>query len=525
MPKHKNWFWLAALASACLFDYLFWQKNLGISYVIWIAVLLGVGYLLAWREGQKPSTASLILALLVLGFAFVPAWRSEPFTRLFSVFMTLAGALLLAATFLNGNWPSYRMADYFKNLFVALGGGLSRAILLGTKDNSAPPPFEEAQKKPAAKKGWAIVRGVLIALPVVALFALLLSAADPIFNDWLVKVLNVQKLPQYLFRLFYIIVIGGFLVGIYLHAVLPNKKEERPDPNQPWMKPFLGWTESGIILGAVNLLFLGFVFIQFRYLFGGAVNISETGYTYSEYARKGFGELVAVAVISMGLYLLLNTISKRESKGDQTGFSILSVLLMGNVLVILASSLQRLMLYEDAYGFSQLRTYTHVFIYCLAGLIFVSVLLELFNQRGHFALALLATILAFGITLAGMNVNGFIAGKNIDRALAGQELDVPHLVSLSSDAVPTIVEKFNDPATPANVKEDLGYTLACRSKLMNDPASEPWQQFNLSTSRAWNLLQENHSALIKYKITGDSPYDWHFVKDGQTISCTQNMLD
>ena len=520
MPKHKNWFWLAALAAACLFDFLCWKKPLGVWFPIWIAALLVIGYLLAWREGKKPAAASVVISLLILGFSFVPAWRTEQMTRFVSVVLTLGGLLLLSATYLNGHWPFYRLWDYVANLFGAFGGGLSRAILLGSK-GSTPPPLDAPQPPKKGKHAWAVIRGLLIALPVVAVLALLLSSADPVFGDWLARVLNLERLPEYLFRLFYIILIGGFLVGAYLHAILPNKQQERPDTNKPVLKPFLGWTESAVILGLVDLLFIAFVFIQVRYLFGGEANISETGYTYSEYARKGFGELVAVAVISLGLYLCLSTVAKRETRGSQVGFSILSVLLMANVLVILASSLQRLLLYEDAYGFSQLRTYTHVFIFCLAGLIVVTMLLELFKRRGYFGLALLATIIAFGVALPVMNVNGFIAAKNIARAEAGEDLDVPHLVSLSSDVVPVMVEKFNDPATPADLKEDLGYALACRMKMTDDPAQQPWQGFKLSEDRAWTLLQQNKSVLSQYKVMDGG--GWHYAKDGETISCVSYM--
>jgi hypothetical protein len=524
MPKHKTWFWVAALAAACFFDFLFWQKPFGISFCIWTASLLLFGYVLAWREGKKPAAASIIISILTLGFSFVPAWRVEPLTRIVSVLLTLGGMLLLSATFQNGNWPFYRMWDFFKNLFVAIGAGLSRAIMLGSKP-ATPPSLDGAQTKSKSKKPMAIVRGVLIALPVVALFAVLLSAADPIFSDWLTKLFNLEKLPEYLFRLFYILMIGCFLVGVYLHAIQPLKEEARPDPNQAWAKPFLGWTETAIILGAVDLLFLAFVFIQFRYLFGGAANISETGYTFSEYARKGFGELVAVAIISLGLYLLLHTITKRESKGSQVAFSTLTLLLMANVLVILASSLQRLLLYEDAYGFSQLRTYTHIFIFCLAGLILVTMLLEVFRRQGHFALAFLVTIIGFGATLAVINVNGFITGMNVARAVAGKELDVPHLVSLSSDAIPELFEKYNDVTTPASVKDNLGYALACQKALLEDPSTLPWQGFNLSNSRAWSLFEQNKAALSKFKVTQNNALGWYYEKNDEQIPCVGYFMD
>jgi len=222
---------------------------------------------------------------------------------------------------------------------------------------------------------------------------------------------------------------------------------------------------------------------------------------------------------------VLQTVTKLENKGAQVGFSALTVLLMANVLVILASSMDRLLLYEDAYGFSQLRTYTHVFIYWLAALILVTVFLELFRRRGSFALALLVMTLGFGATLAVMNVNGFIANKNVARAVAGEELDVPYLVSLSSDAVPLMTEKFNDAATPKAIKDDLGYALACRTVLMDDPATQPWQSFNISTSQAWNLLQANKAALSKYKVENAEYMDWNYTKNGETIYCVSGFMD
>jgi len=101
---------------------------------------------------------------------------------------------------------------------------------------------------------------------------------------------------------------------------------------------------------------------------------------------------VGVAILSLLLYLAFNAITKRESKPAQVGFSALSVLLIANVLVILASSLMRLLMYEDAYGFSEVRTYTHVFIFWLAGLLVAAIVLELIRKRGYFGLALMITI-------------------------------------------------------------------------------------------------------------------------------------
>lgn len=518
MPKNQKWFWLAAIIAALLFDFLFWNKPMGVSFLIWTVVLLGAGYLLAWRESKRPSLLSLVVTLLTAGFAAVLAWRSEPFTRLLSVSLAFGGMILLAATFLNGYWPWFRLREYFIEFAKVIGNGFAGAARLSSHSQT-PPPVDEPQRPGFWKRrGFPILRGVLIAVPIVAVLGLLLSSADPVFGDWLKRILNLDRLPEYLFRLFYILVISAFLVGIYLHALYPSGFQQKPDPNKPWLKPFLGWTETGIILGAVDLLFIAFMIIQVRYLFGGTANISETGYTYSEYARRGFGELVAVAVLSLGLYLGLSAVSRRETKFSRAGFSVLAVILMANVLAILASSLLRLMLYEDAYGFSQLRTYTHIFIFWLAGLILVTIVLELARRRGHFALALLVMVVGFGATLALINVDGFIAARNIDRALRGEELDVVYLNNLTVDAVPVLVDRYLDPALPASIKDMLGKSLACREMTFRNATDRQWQGYRIGQDRAYRLLQKNSAAWSQYTSYID-PDGWWILDDGTQIYC------
>lgn len=524
MPKNQRWFWLAALVAAWCFDFLFWNKSANLSYFIWVVVLLTAGYLLAWHEGKRPHWRSIVLTLLIVAFASVMVLRSEEMTRFVSVLLSFAGMILLTATFLDGFWPWFRLRDYVVGFVKVIGGGFSGAAMLAAQKKTAA-AVDGAPVKRSWSRLWPILRGILIALPIVAIFAVLLSAADQVFSDWITNLFNLDKIPEYLFRLFYIFIIAGFLVGVYLMAIHPTKEAQKPSPNTPWMKTFLGWTESGIVLAAVNLLFIVFVIIQVRYLFGGTVNINETGYTYAEYARRGFSELVAVAVLSIGLYMLLATITRTTTRFAKIGLTVLSVLLMANVMVILASSMQRLMLYEQAYGFSRLRTYTHVFIYWMAALIVTVVILELLRRRGHTALVLVITAIGFGASLAILNVDGFIVDRNVQRAIDGEELDLAYLNTLSTDAVPGLLANYTDPELPPEARHKLGAALACREKTTDDPGTLPWQSFNLSQARAYRLLQENADQWSQFE-----PYlmynEWWIAMDGGEISCsTYDYMD
>jgi len=521
MKNRKIWYGLTALAAAWLFDYLFWDKAAGISFLVWIVALLAIGYLTAWQENKKPSVWSYLLTAAILGFAVIAAWRSEGLTRFTSIVMALLGCLLLVATFLNGHWISFRLFDYAAELSRAVWAGLSRAFglfthgELSTAENQ-PPTLPGETKKP--RRLGSVLLGVVIALPILLIFGLLLVSADPIYGDFIKKLFTIERLPEYLFRFFYIVVGTYVLIGLYLHAAAPKNEAVKPDTNKPYVQPFLGPIEGNIVLGLVNVLFLSFVIVQIRYLFGGSANISETGYTYSEYARKGFGELVGVAVLSLMMYLVFNAITKRESKAARGLFSGFSILLIANVLVILASSLMRLLMYEDAYGFSDLRTYTHFFIFWLAGLLLAAIVLELVHKRGYFGLALMIFMVGYSATLGLVNVDRFVTEKNIARISHGYDLDVEYLSQLSSDAVPAMMQTYLQTTPSQGIHDELGSELACRAYPLKNRPAQPWQSFRFGEARAEKLLLEHQSDWSKYKVVS-SNNGLQATYKGETYSC------
>ncbi len=291
---------------------------------------------------------------------------------------------------------------------------------------------------------WAVVRGLIISLPILLTLAFLLGSADPIFNKELERILTVfqiEQLSQYLFRLFYILILAYLLIGVYLHAITRSQDEKLIGLEKPWLSRFLGSTEAFILLGGINLLFLVFVFIQFRYFFGGQSNIHIDGYTYAEYARKGFAEMVVVAIISLVILQALSAITRRDTPTKQRWFAGLGVGLVALVCVILVSAFQRLQLYEIAYGFSRTRLYAHLFICWLGVLLIATVVIEITRRQRAFALAVVLAGIGFGVTLNLVNVDPFITAQNLARETP-QRLDVAYLVSLSDDNVPLLAQTY-----------------------------------------------------------------------------------
>jgi hypothetical protein len=311
-------FLLAALGVAWAVDLLFWQSALGINFFLWVLLSIIIGFVLSRVQQAPPARLTWLIAALTLAMASFTFIRNQPFTIFISILLSLLGMLLLTATFRTANWVFYRLVDYIKaGLRACLAVLIGTPTLLSKPAPAAPAEGESvpAQPRSAWRRALPAVRGVLIALPILFIFGSLLATADPIFGDqwkaWLAW-FDIDKLGEYIFRLIYILVIAYALGGIYLHAIHPSPEDIRPEPHKDWLARLLGWTEAAIVLAGVNLLFIVFVAIQFWYLFGGQANISTTAYTYAEYARRGFNELVIVAVLSLGLYLGLATITRME---------------------------------------------------------------------------------------------------------------------------------------------------------------------------------------------------------------------
>jgi len=269
----------------------------------------------------------------------------------------------------------------------------------------------------------------------------------------------------------------------------------------------------------VVLLFAIFVGIQFRYFFGGQTNIGVQGYTYSEYARRGFGELVAVAFFSLLLFLCLSAIVRRTSPVQRWAFSGLGIGMVLLVGVMLVSAFQRLLLYEAAYGFSRLRMYTHIFMIWLGVLLAVVLVLELLRREHFFPLAALLVAIGFAATLALINVDGSIVRQNVARARDGRSLDVPYLATLSTDAIPALVQAFQSPDLPSGTREAAGAALVCRDYGASKRSNSDWRSFTLTDFLGESALKPVLASLKGYKLQEDNRPAAVTSPTGNTFDC------
>jgi hypothetical protein len=199
----------------------------------------------------------------------------------------------------------------------------------------------------------------------------------------------------------------------------------------------LEWAVPVVLLDA---LFAAFVGVQATAFLRGRAYIENTvGVTYAEYARRGFWQLVAVTLLTLGVIALAVRVAPRRTRPDRMLLRLLLGVLAVLTLVIVATALRRLALYEQAYGWTRLRLLVGA---CEVwfGVIFVLILAAGVRRRARWVpRAVLGTGLAALLLLSAANPDRFIADRNVDRYFAIDRIDAAYLAGLSPDAAPALL--------------------------------------------------------------------------------------
>ena len=182
--------------------------------------------------------------------------------------------------------------------------------------------------------------------------------------------------------------------------------------------------------------------------------------------------------------------------------------------MILVSSLQRLALYETAYGFTRLWTYSHLCVLWIGVLFLAILILEIFQSWRYFTLASLAAVAGFVLTMSAVNVDGLITRQNIQRLKTEEaSLDTHYLKTLSNDAIPDLIQLADDPVLTEKESQEIAAILACRTLELKD-TPQKWQGFLVPSYRAEKALSENAHLWENVQLKEDEWDSW-YVKIGK----------
>ena len=384
--------------------------------------LVGIG-LLAAVAAAAPQRDGFAVAcwLAAAALAAMPALRDAGWV----VVLSLLAALALAAVAAAG-----------ARTWRELGAGLAAAAAALVP---GPVLVLVLLARRAGTRGWGwlapTARGALLAALLLAVFVPLLGAADAAFaalvDDALAWDLGLDRPVARAGAALAALAVGGGLMLVALHR--------RPRPPRPAVAR-LGRTEWAIALGALDLTFAAFLAVQLATRFGGHEHVLETaGLTYAEYARRGFFELEIVAALTLVVVAGAARWARRVGPADDRLARALLGVLCVLTLIMLASALRRLGLYEEAYGATRLRMISHVQLLWLAAVFVALLVAGAAREGGRLPRAVVAVSAAAALAFGASDPDRRIAERNVERHARTGDLDMRYLDTLSADAAPAIV--------------------------------------------------------------------------------------
>jgi Domain of unknown function (DUF4173) len=475
----------AGLALGVWADVLFYGRPLGLNVVLWTGAFV-VFLALLLRVARAPlnqGRRAMLLPLLLFSLAFL--WRDSRLL-LAANLIALAGAVTIGALRRNGMPTRFApLTEYAVGLVATGCSAAAGALHLMYTDVE----WDGLRRSWRGDRVTTLARGIALGAPLVALFGGLFMAADAVFRSFVTAA--VPSFEDAAGQAAFALVASWLAVGL-LGDLLAAREEDRllsPGVVSARPVPFsLGSGEIGIALGALNLLFIAFVAVQFRYLFGGEELVQDRAdLSYAEYARHGFFELLAVSGLILLVLLAADALLRRGVRRSTRPVLFLSAGLVALVFVVMASALQRMYLYQEAYGLTELRVYVTGVILWLAVVFMWFAVTVLRGRRHHFAAGAVVAGFVATAVLNVVNPDSLIVRTNLERA----RVDVAYLASLGDDAVPALLKRL--PTLRPDVRRALATELLARADREDD-----WRSFNLSRSRAQKLLDEHRDELIAF---------------------------
>jgi len=474
-PRSTRIAWICAIITSALGATILFSAEAGINWPIWVAAASGSLIIARYSAVRRVEAPLLVLCgwatVLSLGFALT---TTVPFPG----FIVLADAMLLGLAVITIGGE--RWGDLSAKLLAAVPFLAPIRVVGATAQEVAGAP-----RSVSSPRSRAIVRGSLLTVPLVIILVALLASADPIINwgtnritSWLPDWSFPTRLVFFLFLL--ALTLGANALGIrQLASRLPQY------PHIPG-RISIGMTEQRMILWSAAVILWLFVALQVSYFIHPPPASLGTGVTFAEFARRGFGELsFAVTIVGAIIILLEYARPADATDRDRSILRRLDFALLIALELILFSAFRRVLLYEQAYGFTDARVFAQAYMIVMA-LALGALAWEIWRGSISVSFGRRVAELALGAftVLVFWNSQAWILNRNIDRARETGKFDAHYAtVDMSRDAIPTLVRRRAE--IPLPQRDTVEADLAC-DRL---PAPRRWFEWNRSVSAAEKALR------------------------------------
>lgn len=422
---------LASFLYACFYTLCMYKNGSGITYPFFLAGSLWFYCFCMKKLGisLKKDSIFYMISIFLLGLSTFCTADYKIIAMNKTGIWVLTISFLLHQFYMDKNWTFGRYTGYVI------------AAVFGSIGEIARPFLDFAgYRKSHGKKGRGVMFYILIGLcfsiPLLAIVWILLMSADKVFNNMTIQIVGKLDIGNIIGISF--MTIFMFFMAYCIMSYLCKKEFSEESRKKIQMESLIAIT----VTLPITLLYAVFSVVQIVCLFLG--NIDLTKFTYSEYAREGFFQLLLICVLNLVLVLAGHAYFK-----ENIWLKVILAVMSGCTYIMIASSAYRMVLYIKHYYFTFLRIFVLwsllVLFILLTGVI-ISIFVKKFPLFKYSMIVVTVCYLLLSFArpdywIARFNVANMGDNKN-EFFDADAYQDFGYLSRLSADAAPALAEYF-----------------------------------------------------------------------------------
>ncbi len=415
---------LPTLIYALLYAFFLYDNFSGITMPFYV-VTTGIYCFYCFKKlgiSRKMSSYFYLTVMLLLGISSA-CTGSIPII----VFNTIGIFLLLICLLLHNfyNDSTWNFGKYFVSIFSVVFGALG---CIGDPFSDVS-NYQKQTKKKGHSQALYILIGVCIAIPLLVVIISLLCTADAVFKQFIVDLLERINLKSIIgFLLTFIAVwFGAYCAFRYLG----KRKIPETVTDTRKFEPLVAIT----VLSLISIVYLFFSIIQILFLFWGGMQLPES-YTFAEYAREGFFQLLFVCILNVAIVLFVRSFFRKSIV-----LNIFLAVISCCTYIMIASSAFRMFMYVQNYNLTFLRILVFWGL-ALIALLLAGILIQIFYEKFPLFRYGLVVVCVCYLALSFSHPDYWIAKYNLSQMeyMSEDNMDYTYLSKLSSDAAPIIAD-------------------------------------------------------------------------------------
>ena len=450
--------------------------------VLYVISVLAYAKLKAVKFNSESVILSVLMILLAISFTVFYNYSLNIFMQIAMNFMLIYLPVTVFNKLIKSETSALILYDYINALvLIPIHNATSFSLCIFSKKG-------KSSSSTKTKYFLHIFLGLLIGTPFIMIVIFLLSSADATFKNIFDHLFNFDiNVPENIGTLIWSLPMATYLYAlIYGSSIEDNSKSFNIDKFNKTMDnaaaiPRLSLYTVNAVICCFYILFIGIQAIYFIDILGGSL---PADFTYSEYARRGFFELLAVALINIVFIAVAKVLSVKNENNKYMHIHILLNSIL--TLLLISVAFAKMYLYISTYGLTTLRIIPSVFMIFLC-FVFAFIIMGEFKKSFPVTkLSFYAGNILF-VLLCLANIDAVVARYNLNAYMNGNlpYYDIYDLRESDMAAMPVIYKAWKN-SSDKELKDKLYFCAEGIMGYYSFDIDEPIS-YNYSRNKAFEI--------------------------------------